>query len=109
MKTSHEMAQSVLKKRDRILRRRRILTASIGTAAGITAVAAALAVTFNLNRPRGVDLIDPGTVSQPSGPDISDLSPVNGSSVEVPPPEYPYNDVEIREDSVTAPRIPTSR
>lgn len=101
MKTSHEMAQSVLKKRDRILRRRRILTASIGTAAGITAVAAALAVTFNLNRPRGVDLIDPGTVSQPSGPDISDLSPVNGSSVEVPPPEYPYNDVEIREDSVT--------
>lgn len=101
MKTSHEMAQSVLKKRDRILRRRRILTASIGTAAGITAVAAALAVTFNLNRPRGVDLIDPGTVSQPSGPDISDLSPVNGSSVEVPPPEYPYNDVEIREDSGT--------
>lgn len=101
MKTSHEMAQSVLKKRDRILRRRRILTASIGTAAGITAVAAALAVTFNLNRPRGVDLIDPGTVSQPSGSDISDLSPVNGSSVEVPPPEYPYNDVEIREDSVT--------
>lgn len=101
MKTSHEMAQSVLRKRDRILRRRRILTASIGTAAGITAVAAALAVTFNLNRPRGVDLIDPGTVSQPSGPDISDLSPVNGSSVEVPPPEYPYNDVEIREDSVT--------
>ncbi len=100
MKTSHEMAQSVLKKRDRILRRRRILTASIGTAAGITAVAAALAVTFNLNRPRGVDLIDPGTVSQPSGPDISDLSPVNGSSVEVPP-EYPYNDVEIREDSGT--------
>jgi hypothetical protein len=94
------MAQSVLKKRDRILRRRRILTASIGTAAGITAVAAALAVTFNLNRPRGVDLIDPGTVSQPSGPDISDLSPVNGSSVEVPP-EYPYNDVEIREDSGT--------
>lgn len=101
MKTSHEMAQSVLKKRDRILRRRRILTASIGTAAGITAVAAALAVTFNLNRPCGVDLIDPGTVSQPSGPDISDLSPVNGSSVEVPPPEYPYNDVEIREDSGT--------
>lgn len=101
MKTSHEMAQSVLKKRDRILRRRRIRTASIGTAAGITAVAAALAVTFNLNRPRGVDLIDPGTVSQPSGPDISDLSPVNGSSVEVPPPEYPYNDVEIREDSGT--------
>lgn len=101
MKTSHEMAQSVLKKRDRILRRRRILTASIGTAAGITAVAAALAVTFNINRPRGVDLIDPGTVSQPSGPDISDLSPVNGSSVEVPPPEYPYNDVEIREDSGT--------
>lgn len=101
MKTSHEMAQSVLRKRDRILRRRRILTASIGTAAGITAVAAVLAVTFNLNRPRGVDLIDPGTVSQPSGPDISDLSPVNGSSVEVPPPEYPYNDVEIREDSVT--------
>lgn len=101
MKTSHEMAQSVLKKRDRILRRRRILTASIGTAAGITAVAAALAVTFNLNRPRGVDLIDPGTVSQPSGPDISDLSPVNGSSVEVPPLEYPYNDVEIREDSGT--------
>ena len=100
MKTSHEMAQSVLKKRDRILRRRRILTASIGTAAGITAVAAALAVTFNLNRPRGVDLIDPGTVSQPSGPDISDLSPVNGSSVEVPP-EYPYNDVEIMEDSGT--------
>ena len=48
MKTSHEMAQSVLKKRDRILRRRRILTASIGTAAGITAVAAALAVS-----PRG--------------------------------------------------------
>lgn len=101
MKTSHEMAQSVLRKRDRILRRRRILTASIGTAAGITAVAAVLAVTFNLNRPRGVDLIDPGTVSQPSGPDISDLSPVNGSSVEVPPPEYPYNDVEIREDSGT--------
>lgn len=101
MKTSHEMAQRVLRKRDRILRRRRILTASIGTAAGITAVAAVLAVTFNLNRPRGVDLIDPGTVSQPSGPDISDLSPVNGSSVEVPPPEYPYNDVEIREDSVT--------
>lgn len=101
MKTSHEMAQSVLRKRDRILRRRRILTASIGTAAGITAVAAALAVTFNLNRPRGVDLIDPGTVSQPSGPDISDLSPVNDSSVEVPPPEYPYNDVEIMEDSVT--------
>lgn len=101
MKTSHEMAQSVLRKRDRILRRRRILTASIGTAAGITAVAAVLAVTFNLNRPRGVDLIDPGTVSQPSGPDISDLSPVNDSSVEVPPPEYPYNDVEIMEDSVT--------
>lgn len=101
MKTSHEMAQSVLRKRDRILRRRRILTASIGTAAGITAVAAVLAVTFNLNRPRGVDLIDPGTVSQPSVPDISDLSPVNGSSVEVPPPEYPYNDVEIREDSGT--------
>lgn len=101
MKTSHEMAQSVLRKRDRILRRRRILTASIGTAAGITAVAAVLAVTFNLNRPRGVDLIDPGTVSQPSGSDISDLSPVNGSSVEVPPPEYPYNDVEIREDSGT--------
>lgn len=64
MKTSHEMAQSVLRKRDRILRRRRILTASIGTAAGITAVAAALAVTFNLNRPRGVDLIESGSVVQ---------------------------------------------
>lgn len=64
MKTSHEMAQSVLKKRDRILRRRRILMTSIGAVGGIAAVAAALVITMNINRPRGVDLIESGSVVQ---------------------------------------------
>lgn len=57
MKTSHEMAQSVLEKRDRILRRRRILRASIGAACG-TAAVAALVISLNINAPRGVDLIN---------------------------------------------------
>ncbi len=56
MKTSHEMAQNVLKKRDRILRRRRILTASISAAAG-TAAVVALVISLNISSPRGVDLI----------------------------------------------------
>ena len=56
MNTSHEMAQSVLKKRDGILRRRRILTASIGAAAG-TAAVAAFVISLNISSLRGVDLI----------------------------------------------------
>ncbi len=64
MKTSHEMAQSVLKKRDRIFRRRRILITSIGAVGGTAAVAAALVITMNINRPRGVDLIESGSVVQ---------------------------------------------
>lgn len=58
MKTSHEMAQSVLQKRDRILRRRRILRTSVCSAAGAATVAAALLITLDQTSPRGVDLID---------------------------------------------------
>lgn len=60
MKTSHEMAQSVLKKRDMILHRRRILATSIGSAAGIAAVAVAFLFTLSFTSPRGVDLVDSG-------------------------------------------------
>lgn len=108
MKTSHEMAQSVLKKRDRILRRRRILTASIGIVGGTAAAAAALVITMNLSRPRGVDLIDSGTISQPAHTDPSQNSPVLESSEPTgeAEPQYLYNDVKIREDSGTG--SPTS-
>lgn len=108
MKTSHEMAQSVLKKRDRILRRRRILTASIGIVGGTAAAAAALVITMNLSRPRGVDLIDSGTISEPAHTDTSQNSPVLESSEPTgeAEPQYLYNDVKIREDSGTG--SPTS-
>ena len=108
MKTSHEMAQSVLKKRNRILRRRRILTASIGIVGGTAAAAAALVITMNLSRPRGVDLIDSGTISEPAHTDTSQNSPVLESSEPTgeAEPQYLYNDVKIREDSGTG--SPTS-
>ena len=100
MKTSHEMAQSVLEKRDRVLRRRRILTASIGAAAG-TAVIAAAVVTLNVTKPRGVDLIDPRPVSQPE----STVNPVENAQTSENSgdnaPQYLYNDVEIRQDGGT--------
>ena len=96
MKTSHEMAQSVLERRDRILRRRRILKTSFGAVAGVSAVAAALVVTLNISRPRGVDLIDPGTVSQPINPDVSGNDLVPSEAEE---PQYLYNDVKIRKDA----------
>lgn len=73
MKTSHEMAVSVLRKRDRILRRRRILMTSIGALAGTAAVAAALVITLNAARPRGVDLIDPSDLSTPGNNSIPDV------------------------------------
>lgn len=104
MKTSHEMAQSVLKKRSMILRRRRILTTSIGAVGGIAVIAAALVITMNINRPHGVDLVDPGTVSQPTSPDIN--IPVSDTSSGEAEPQYLYNNVEIREDSGTG--TPTS-
>ncbi len=108
MKTSHEMAQSVLKKRDRILRRRRILMTSIGVVGGTAAAAAALVITMNLSRPRGVDLIDSSTISQPVHTDTSQNSPVLDSSEPTgeAEPQYLYNDVKIREDSGTG--SPTS-
>lgn len=100
MKTSHEMAQSVLEKRDRVLRRRRILTASIGAAAG-TAVIAAVVVTLNVTKPRGVDLVDQRPVSQPESPvnpgENAQTSENSGDNA----PQYLYNDVEIRQDGGT--------
>lgn len=97
MKTSHEMTVSVLRKRDRILRRRRILTTSIGALAGTAAVAAALLITLNVTRPRGVDLIDPGTVSQPVGASTAEINP----TADAEEPQYLYNDAAIREDGAT--------
>lgn len=66
MKSSHEMTVSVLEKRGRILRRRRILIASAGALAGTAVAAAALVVMLNVNRPQGVDLVAPGSVTDTS-------------------------------------------
>lgn len=67
MKTSHEMAQSVLKKQRKILRRRKAVFATVGAAAGIGAVA--LAVSFLPKR--GIDLVESSTpissVTLPAG------------------------------------------
>lgn len=60
MKTSHEMTQNVLKKRNKILRRRHILTTSFVALAGTGAVAGALLLTMNIAKPQGVDLVDSG-------------------------------------------------
>lgn len=95
MKTSHEMAKCVIEKSSKILRRRRIIAACAGTLAGTAAVAAALMITLNFTRPRGVDLIDSGANSQ------SDSTPASESPVEsnASKPQYLYNNVEIRENS----------
>lgn len=60
MKTSHEMTQNVLKKRNKILRRRHILTTSFVALAGTAAVAGALLLTMNIAMPHGVDLVESG-------------------------------------------------
>lgn len=99
MKTSHEMAVSVLRKRDKILRMRRILTTSAAAFAGTAAVAAALLITLNLMRPRGVELIEPGPTSLPTIPDNTTAS--ESSVPDDANSQYLYNDVEIRADSGT--------
>lgn len=67
MKTSHEMAQSVLKKQRKILRRRKAVFATVGAAAGIGAVV--LAVSFLPKT--GIDLVESSTpvssVTLPAG------------------------------------------
>lgn len=95
MKTSHEMTVSVLKKRDKILRRRRILITSVGAAAGTAAAAAALAITLNITHPRGVDLVNIGTATQPAVPSGYE----NSVSDDMNEPQYLYNDVEITADA----------
>ncbi|MBP0984520.1 MAG: hypothetical protein J6A19_12415 [Oscillospiraceae bacterium] len=61
MKTSHEMAQNVLKRQKKILRRRHILFAAVGAAAGVGAIAGVFALTSAFFPSKGVDLIESST------------------------------------------------
>ena len=61
MKTSHEMAQSVLSRQKKILRRRKAVLAAVGVTAGAGAILGAFALTMRSAPPKGVDLVDSST------------------------------------------------
>ena len=61
MKTSYEMAQSVLYRQKKILRRRRAVLTAFGATAGVGVIAAAFTLSMTLSPSKGVDLIDSST------------------------------------------------
>lgn len=58
MKTSHEMAQSVLKRQKKILRRRKAVLTALSAAAGVCAIAGAVILSPTLFPRQGVNLVD---------------------------------------------------
>ncbi|MGN1339980.1 MAG: hypothetical protein ACI4WS_06775 [Oscillospiraceae bacterium] len=58
MKTSHEMAQSVLNKQKKILRRRKSVLTAVCAVAGLSTVAGVFALTMTFSPSKGVDLLE---------------------------------------------------
>ena len=61
MKTSHEMAQSVLEKQKRILHRRKTALTAVGVTAGAGMIAGVSAIAIVLFPSKGVDLVESNT------------------------------------------------
>ena len=58
MKTSHEMAQSVLMRQRKITRRRKAVLAAVGALSGAGVIAGAFALLLSLSSQRGVSLVE---------------------------------------------------